>query len=122
MRINLGVVDLGKVDLLVDQGYYSHRTDFIRTAIRNQLHMHRDEVGKIVTEKIMVVGVVRYDARGLQELMRHGEQLAVRVVGLFHLRDDVTPELAQQTIQSVKVLGVFRASDQVKAALAPRIR
>lgn len=121
VTINMSVVDLGQVDLLVEEGFYSSRTDFIRTAIRNLLNQHSEEVKQSITRRTMAVGAMGYNRVELERVREKGEMLEIRVVGLFALTADVTPELARDTIQSVKVMGVFRASNDVKAALADRI-
>jgi Arc/MetJ-type ribon-helix-helix transcriptional regulator len=121
VTINMSVVDLGQVDLLVEEGFYSSRTDFIRTAIRNLLSQHSDEVKQSITRRTMAVGAVGYTQAELERIRERGEMLEIRVVGVFALTADVTPELARATIQSIRVMGVFRASDEVKAALADRI-
>ena len=121
ITIKMSVVDLGKVDLLVDEGFYANRTDFIRTAIRNQLDRHDDEVKQSAGRKEMAIGVVVYGRRELEEFEEEGTRLTISLVGLFILTDDVTPELALATIKSVKVSGVFRASKAVKDALGDRI-
>lgn len=121
ITINMSVVDLGQIDLLVEEGFYSNRTDFIRTAIRNLLNTHKTGVKQIITRKSMAVGVVGFSRGELEERQRNGVQLEIRVVGLFTLQPDVSPELALATIKSIKVLGAFHASDEVKAALADRI-
>ncbi len=121
VTINMSVVDLGQVDLLVEEGFYSSRTDFIRTAIRNLLNQHSEEVKQSITRRTMAVGALGYNRAELERLRQNGERVEVRVVGLFALTQDVTPELALATIQSIKVMGVFRASEAVKAALADRI-
>jgi len=121
LTINLSVVDLGQVDLLVEQGFYSNRSDFIRTAIRNQLGTHAEVVQQAVVRKHLVIGVLTYDRKGLEARRAAGEKLVGNVVGLLHIADDVTPELARGTIQSIKIYGVLRASPAVKDALADRI-
>ena len=121
ITINMNVVDLGKVDLLVEEGFYSNRTDFIRTAIRNQLSRHEDDVRHTVTRKALFIGVLGYDRAELEALRASGEMLTISVTGLLSISNDVSPELALQTIQSIKVVGVFRASKSVKEALADRI-
>lgn len=121
VTINMSVVDLGQVDLLVEEGFYSSRTDFIRTAIRNLLNQQSEEVKQSITRQTMAIGAVGYNRVELERRQQNGEMVEVRVVGVFALAPDVTPELARATIQSIKVMGVFRASDEVKAALADRI-
>ena len=121
VTINMSVVDLGQVDLLVEEGFYSSRTDFIRTAIRNLLAVHSEVVKQSVVRKTMAIGVVGYSQGELEKFVAEGKQLEIRVVGLFVLESSVSPELARAAIRSLKVLGVFRASDEVKAALADRI-
>jgi Arc/MetJ-type ribon-helix-helix transcriptional regulator len=121
ITINMNVVDLGKVDLLVEEGFYSNRTDFIRTAIRNQLARHDDDVRHSVTRRALLIGVLYYDRGELLEVKAAGGMLAISAVGMLSLGKDVSPELARQTIQSIKVVGVFRASAAVKEALADRI-
>ena len=121
ITINMSVVDLGQVDLLVEEGFYSSRTDFIRTAIRNQINQHGEAVRQSVTRNTMAMGATGYTRADLEKCRVKGEKLNIRVVGLFMLSNDVTPDLARDTIESVKVLGVFRASEAVKAALADRI-
>lgn len=122
VTINMSVVDLGKVDLLVDQGFYSSRTDFIRTAIRNQLAGHAEAVQQTVTRRTMVVGVVSYSRQELEAVRARGEKLAIRVVGLLTFADDVSPELALATIESIELRGVLRAGEPLRAALSPCLR
>ncbi len=122
ITINLGPVDLGQIDLLVQEGFYSNRTDFIRTAIRNQLTTHAEEVKRTVARKTLVLGVQYYNRRDLELVRASGEKLQINVLGLASIADDVSPELALATIDTIVVLGAFRASPAVKTALAGRIR
>ena len=122
ITINLGLVDLGQIDLLVQEGFYSNRTDFIRTAIRNQLVVHKEEVKRTVARKTLVLGVQYYTRSDLEAVRAAGEKLQINVLGLASIADDVSPELALVTIDSVEVLGAFRANPAVRAALAGRIR
>jgi Arc/MetJ-type ribon-helix-helix transcriptional regulator len=121
ITINLGVVDLGQIDLLVQEGFYSNRTDLIRTAIRNQLVTHAEVVRETVTRKSFVLGLEHYSRTDLEALQLAGEKLQIQVLGMASIADDVTPELALATIESVVVLGALHASKAVKAALADRI-
>ena len=121
ITINLGLVDLGQIDLLVQEGFYSNRTDFIRTAIRTQLATHAEVVKRTVARKTLVLGVQHYTRRDLEAVRAVGEKLQINVLGLASIAEDVSPELALATIDSVVVLGAFRASPAVKAALAGRI-
>ncbi len=122
ITINMPPVDLGQVDLLVSEGFYQNRTDFIRTAIRNQINTHADAVRQTVVRKDLVLGLQHYSRRDLEAVRDTGEKLEIRVLGLASITDDVTPELARDSIASVSVLGAFRASPAVKAALADRIQ
>ena len=122
ITINLGLVDLGQVDLLVQEGFYSNRTDFIRTAIRNQLATHADEVRQTVARKTMVLGLEHYTRSDLEAVRDAGETLEIRVLGLASIDEDVDPELARETISSLTVLGALRASPAVKSALKDRIQ
>jgi len=115
-------VDLGQIDLLVQEGFYQNRTDFIRTAIRNQLNAHAEAVKQTVARKELVLGLQHYARRDLEAVRRAGETLDIRVLGLASIADDVPPDLALETIDSIDVLGALRASPDVKAALAERIR
>lgn len=121
ITINLGLVDLGQVDLLVQEGFYSNRTDFIRTAIRNQLSTHAEVVRQTVARKTLVLGLEHYTRRDLEAVREAGETLEIKVLGLASIDDDVSPELAQETISSMVVLGALRASPAVKSALSGRI-
>jgi Arc/MetJ-type ribon-helix-helix transcriptional regulator len=122
ITINLGYVDLGQIDLLVQDGFYANRTDLIRTAIRNQLATHADVVKQSVARKTLVLGIQHFTAADLQAAQAAGHQLQIRVLGLAAIAPDVTPELALATIESIVVLGALHASPGVKAALAGRIR
>jgi Arc/MetJ-type ribon-helix-helix transcriptional regulator len=122
ITINLGLVDLGQIDLLVQEGFYSNRTDFIRTAIRNQLAVHKEEVRRTVARKTLVLGVQHYTRSDLEVVRAAGEKLQIKVLGLASIADDVSPELALATIESIEVLGAFRANPAVRRALAGRIR
>ena len=122
ITINLGPVDLGQIDLLVQEGFYSNRTDFIRTAIRTQLATHAEVVKRTVARKTLVLGLEQYTRRDLEAVRAAGEKLQINVLGLVIIAEDVSPELALATIDSIEVLGAFRASAAVKAALAGHIR
>src|SRR6187200_2654231 len=122
ITINLGYVDLGHIDLLVQEGFYSNRTDFIRTAIRNQLDRHNDAVKKSVDRHQLDLGLRHYSRQDLEAVQAAGEMLHIRVLGLASIAQDVTPQLARATIASVDVLGALHASPAVKAALADRVR
>lgn len=121
ITINLGYVDLGHVDLLVRDGFYSNRTDFIRTAIRNQLERHRDAAERSVVRKQLDLGISHFTRERLEAARGAGEMLDIRVLGLATIAEDVSAELARATIASLTVLGAFHASPAVKAALAERI-
>jgi Arc/MetJ-type ribon-helix-helix transcriptional regulator len=121
ITINLGVVDLGQIDLLVQEGFYSNRTDFIRTSIRNQLAPHAEVVKQAVARKTMVLGLQRYSRQYLETLKAAGQKLQIHVLGLASIADDVPAELALATIDSIFVLGALQASPAVRAALADRI-
>lgn len=121
ITINLGVIDLGQIDLLVQEGFYSNRTDLIRTAIRNQLSTHAEVVRETVARKTFVLGMQHYSRSDLEAVQAAGEKLQIQVLGLASIAEDVSPELARATIDSVVVLGALQASAAVKAALADRI-
>ena len=122
ITINLGFVDLGHIDLLVQEGFYSNRTDFIRTAIRNQIDRHADVVRKAVTRKSVDLGLRHFSRADLEAARDAGQMLNIRVLGLASIANDVTPELARATIASLAVLGALHASSAVKAALADRMQ
>lgn len=121
ITVNLGTVDLGRIDLLVQEGFYSSRADFIRTAIRNQLERQKTAVDLITSRKSMVIGTLSYTHKELEEKREKNEMVNVKVIGMFILADDVSPQLALDTIQSVTVRGVFKAPEDVKNALADRL-
>ncbi|WP_024518659.1 CopG family transcriptional regulator [Bradyrhizobium sp. Tv2a-2] len=122
ITINLGFVDLGHIDLMVQEGFYSNRTDFIRTAIRNQLERHSEVVRQSTARKSLDLGLRNYSREDLEAARRAGEMLHINVLGLATIAQDVTPALARATIASVSVLGALHASPAVKAALADRMR
>jgi Arc/MetJ-type ribon-helix-helix transcriptional regulator len=122
ITINLGYVDLGHVDLMVQEGFYSNRTDFIRTAIRNQLERHADVVRQSTARKSLELGLRTYSREDLEAARAVGEMLHINVLGLASIAQDVTADLARATIASVSVLGALHASPAVKAALADRTR
>ena len=122
ITINLGYVDLGHIDLLVQEGFYSNRTDFIRTAIRNQIERHADVVRQAVTRKSVDLGLRHFSREDLEAVRDAGQVLDIRVLGLATIAPDVTPELARAAIASLTVLGALHASAAVKAALADRIK
>jgi Arc/MetJ-type ribon-helix-helix transcriptional regulator len=121
ITINLGVVDLGQIDLLAREGFYSNRTDFIRTAIRNQLATHAEVVKQTVARRTLVLGLQHFTKADLEAAREAGQKLEIKVLGLASIATDVTPELAREAIASLFVLGALQASASVKAALADRI-
>lgn len=122
VTINLGYVDLGRIDLLVGEGFYSNRSDFIRTAIRDRLDRHEGEVRRTVERQSLDLGLRTWARADLEAARERGERLHLRVVGLAVIAGDVPPELAREVIASVHVLGALQAPSEVKAALADRIR
>jgi Arc/MetJ-type ribon-helix-helix transcriptional regulator len=121
ITINLGLIDLGQIDLLVNEGFYSNRTDLIRTAIRNQLNTHAEVVRQTVARKSLVLGLHHYSKADLEAALAAGERLQIQVLGMASIASDVTPELALATIESIFVLGALHASSTLKTALASRI-
>jgi Arc/MetJ-type ribon-helix-helix transcriptional regulator len=121
ITINLGYVDLGHIDLLVQDGFYANRTDFIRTAIRNQLNTHADQAKKLIVRQTLDLGLRRYTKADLEAVKASGESLSIKVLGLVTIAGDVPPALALETIQSITVLGALHAGKDVKAALSGRI-
>lgn len=122
ITINLGFVDLGHIDLMVRDGFYSNRTDFIRTAIRNQLDRHAEVVRQSVARKTLDLGLRYYSREDLEAVRAAGQTLRINVLGLASIARDVTPELARAAITSVTVLGALHASPEVRAALNDRMR
>ena len=121
ITINVGTVDLGQIDLLVNEGFYANRTDFIRTAIRRQLETRSAALNGTIARRALVLGTQFYSRQELEKLHKAGQSLEIRVLGLATIANDVSPELALATIASVEVLGAFRAPAAVKTALAPRM-
>jgi len=122
ITINLGYVDLGQIDLLVQEGFYSNRTDFIRTAIRNQLDRHDGAVKQSVARRRLDLGLRCYSRKDLEAIEAAGETLHIQVLGLASVADDVSPELARRTIASIEVLGALQLSPRLREALSDRIR
>ncbi|HMS00959.1 MAG TPA: hypothetical protein PKK96_13895 [Anaerolineales bacterium] len=122
ITINMNAVDLGKIDLMVQEGAYSNRTDFIRTAIRSQLEKHNFEIQQSITRNSFVIGVLTYDQDDLEQKKAKGEKVKIRVLGLLHLASDISPNLAREVIESIQVRGIFQASDKVKTALLDRTK
>jgi Arc/MetJ-type ribon-helix-helix transcriptional regulator len=122
ITINLGYVDLGHIDLLVQEGFYSNRTDFIRTAIRNRLAAHAEEVKKSIVRHTLELGLRHFTRADLEAVKAVGEKLHIKVVGLTSIAPDVPPALALATIESITVLGALHATKEIKSALADRIR
>ncbi|SHG55701.1 CopG family transcriptional regulator [Ornithinibacillus halophilus] len=114
ITINSNVVDLGKIDLLVEQGFYSNRTDFIKTSIRNQLTSHSRDIDHVIEEKSYAIGIVHYSRKNLENLLEKNKVLDIKVVGMLVIDDDVDLDLARKTIKSIIVSGVFRANSKVK--------
>jgi metal-responsive CopG/Arc/MetJ family transcriptional regulator len=122
ITINMSAVDLGKVDLLVQEGLYSNRTDFIRTAIRSLLEKHSFEIQQSVNRYSFVVGVLSYSRSDLEKHQQKGEKLILAVIGLLHLHEDIPSELAREVIESIRVRGILLASEAIKAVLADRMK
>jgi Arc/MetJ-type ribon-helix-helix transcriptional regulator len=122
ITINMSVVDLGKVDLLVDEGFYQNRTDFIRTSIRNQLGKHETEVQNSVVRNAYGLGIFDWSRKELEKAVAKGEKRSFNIIGMLVIEDEVSPELADQAIESIRVRGVLRASQAVKEILGDRIK
>ena len=122
ITVNMGFVDLGHIDLLVKEGFYSNRTDFIRTAVRQQLLQHGDAVKQAVSRKTLTLGLQHFTRADLEAVVAAGQTLQVRVLGLASIAPDVTPELARAAIGSMLVLGALNARPEIKAALADRMQ
>lgn len=121
ITVNLPAVDLGKIDLLVQEGLYSNRTDFIRTAIRSQLEKHSFEIQQTVMRHSFVIGVISYNRADFEKRKEKNDKLKLSIVGMLHLQDDISPELAKEVVEYIRLRGIFLASDEVKAAISDRI-
>ena len=121
VTINLGPIDVGRIDLLVEEGFYGSRTDLIRSAVRQLLDGHEDSIKEAITRQTLAVGVVMWTRSALEEARRNGERLNARVLGVLRLASDISPELADETIESIRVLGHFSAPPAVRSRLAPKI-
>jgi len=121
LTVNLSPVDVGQIELLVEQGFYANRAEFIRVAIHDQLARHEDTVRETAARQAFVIGALNYGRKELEQHRITGDHLAVRVVGILTIADDVSAALARAVIESVYVRGIFRASPAVKEALADRI-
>lgn len=121
ITINLGGVDLGKIDLLVEHGHYSTRTDFIKTAIRSQLDKHTVDVQQSITRESYMIGAFSINKADLESRKEKGEKMKITIIGILHLAKDISPELATQVIESIKVRGILNASEDLKAVLADRM-
>jgi len=121
MAVNISVVDLGQVDLLVQEGFYSNRSDLVRTAVRNQLAQHADVLKQTVARRALTLGLQHFSRLDLERAVSAGKRIRIEVVGLARIADDVTPALAKAAIESVSVLGAFQASSAVRQALSDRI-
>jgi Arc/MetJ-type ribon-helix-helix transcriptional regulator len=121
ITINMPAVDLGKIDLLVQEGLYSNRTDFIRTAIRAQMEKHTFEIQQSVSRHSYVIGALTFNRADFEKQKESNEKLKLAIVGLLHLEDDISPDLADEVVESIQVRGILIASDAVKAAIADRI-
>lgn len=117
ITINLTVVDLGKIDMLVDEGFYTNRTDFIRAAIRDELNLHRQHIDQITVSKSYVVGVISLNVQSLMEYLQNGKMVDIRAVGLLNISDSVTPDLAEKTIASIQVWGKVLMPEDVRQRL-----
>jgi Arc/MetJ-type ribon-helix-helix transcriptional regulator len=122
ITINANAVELGKIDLLVEQGHYVNRSDFIRSAIRSQLEKHTFEVQQAVTRSSYAIGALSYNKSDMEKFQAKGERLKISIMGILHLQNDIPASLAAEVIESVQVRGVFQASEAVKAALADRMK
>jgi Arc/MetJ-type ribon-helix-helix transcriptional regulator len=122
ITINISAVDLGKIDLLVQEGVYSNRTDFIRTANRNLIDKHSLEIQQSITRHSYMIGALVYDKSDFEKFKLKGKKINVTMIGFLHLATDIPPELALEVIESIEVRGIFHASDALKAALADRIK
>jgi Arc/MetJ-type ribon-helix-helix transcriptional regulator len=122
ITINMSIVDLGKVDLLVQEGFYQNRTDFIRAAIRSQLDKHEPAVQSSVVRNAYGMGIFEWSRKDLEKMVANGERRAFNVIGMLIIADDVSPELADQAIESIRIRGTFRASETVKEVLKDRLR
>lgn len=122
VTVNLGHVDLGQIDLLVREGFYSNRTDFIRAAIRAQVDRHGEAIRQSVARHRLDLGLRRWGRAELEAAVAAGEVLHIQVLGLAVIEPEVTADLARAAIGSIQVLGALTAPPEVREALADRIR
>jgi Arc/MetJ-type ribon-helix-helix transcriptional regulator len=120
LTLNLTPVDLGQIELLVDQGFFANRAEFIRVAIHDLLEKHADRVKETSTRQALVIGALVYTRGMLEEMKRKKTRLAIRIVGYLSIDDDVPVSLARDVVESIKVYGIFHVTAEVKAALADR--
>jgi len=122
LTINISPLDIGQIEILVEQGFYANRAEFVRTAIRDELAKHSETVRETAKRKTFIIGAMVIGRAELERRQKRGEQLDLRVIGLLGIEENVPASLARAVIESVEVRGIFRASKDVKDALADRIR
>lgn len=117
ITINLGFVDLGRIDLLVREGFYASRSDLIRAAIRAQLDRHDSAVAPTIVRDDFVMGLRDVTLAELQGMADANQVLDLRVIGLARFASDIPAELVASTIRSIEVLGTIQASAGVRKVL-----
>jgi Arc/MetJ-type ribon-helix-helix transcriptional regulator len=121
ITININTIDLGHIDLLVNEGYYATRTEFIKTAVKKQLDRHEEDTKKLIEQKAkhgdyeLSIGVGGFTKSELERIIQKKEaKIKMIFIGLFITPKDVTLELLEQAVESIKVYGVCRCSQEIK--------
>jgi len=122
--INIGIMELAQIDLLVENMIYTNRSDFIRTAIRNQLEMHKSDIERLYLQtkansfepESQVqggIGIYRLRKAALSDAMKSNKKLHIMVMGILLIDKDISPELFEATVESIKIYGKIQAQKSI---------
>ena len=119
ITVNLPVVDLGKIDYLVEQGFYNTRTEFIRTSIKSEIDKNSFAINRVIQVEdskegtFFSVGVISLNKSDLERYVTKNKKVAIFVMGMCFIGKNVTVELASKTIKSFKVYGIKKGPKDV---------
>ena len=118
VSVNMNVGTLSQIDVLVDLGYYSNRSDFINQAVRQAIDQKQSIIENETSKQResngdWFTGVCVITKDQLLIAKEKGKKLKIRGYGVVVI-DNKLDDLALEVIDSIDIKGKILASQKIK--------
>ena len=123
VSVNINTSTLSSIDLLVDNGYYSNRSDFINQALREGLQKHQNTIDRIIEKKTeqsgespnhWFIGVYGLEKQDVEQAKNRGVEMEIKGYGVLVIDEDIDEEVLFATVRTIKVKGKIVCKKSIK--------